>query len=252
MNRSETLAAYAYEYLGSWSLIADALRRGQEPRRYEIREPYLTIYDKEYPDSLRRLRFPPWVIFWRGNPDLLKEPGITVVGSRQMNAYGREMTVQIASRLREKFVLVSGLARGVDAQVHRTALAGGKTIGVIGSGLSTHYPRCNAGLYEQMAGSHLILSEYPCFVPVRREHFPWRNRILAALGQQIIVTQARCKSGTMLTVNEAVALGKDVWCVPWPLVSPEGEGCNQLIAQGALILASLEQLEDIRPRPRRA
>ncbi len=246
MNKRERLIAYACKEAGDWSRIAEDLRYAKDCT-YVSDEPCITIYDEIYPESLRKLRFPPWVLFYRGDISLLKKPSLTIVGSRKMTEYGYRVTVHIADVLKERFVLVSGLAAGIDAAVHSSALAGGRTIGVIGSGLDTQYPSQNRELYEQMQKDHLILSEYPHSVGVRKEHFPWRNRILAALGQCIIVTEARIKSGSMLTVNEAIALSKDIYCVPSLFDFESGKGCNRLISQGAFMLYEMEQLKDIVP-----
>ena len=209
-------------------------------------ENYITIADEEYPECLRKLRFPPWVLFYQGDISLLKQPMITIVGSRDLCEYGRQMSEMTASILQEKYVIVSGLARGVDAVVAETTLAlGGKTIAVIGSGLGTHYPYENENLYQKIGEKGLILSEYPFPTGVRKHHFPWRNRILAGLGESLIVTQAQEHSGTMITVNEALNLSKDVYCIPYPMDDIHGSGCNRLIEEGAGIIYSRTQLKDL-------
>ena len=209
-------------------------------------ENYITIADEEYPECLRKLRFPPWVLFYQGDISLLKQPMIAIVGSRDLCEYGRQMSEMTASILQEKYVIVSGLARGVDAVVAQTTLAlGGKTIAVIGSGLGTHYPYENENLYQKIGEKGLILSEYPFPTGVRKHHFPWRNRILAGLGESLIVTQAQEHSGTMITVNEALNLSKDVYCIPYPMDDIHGSGCNRLIEEGAGIIYSRTQLKDL-------
>ena len=244
MNRQEILASYSLKYEGDWTRIAEAVRNHEKPGSVP-QASYFTIYDEIYPQTLKELRFPPWVIYYQGDTSLLKKDGITVVGSRNPDDYGIQVTRDITTRLCLDYVMISGLAKGVDALVHHTAIrCGGKTIGVIGSSLSVQYPKENQDLYRAMR-DHLILSEYPPDTGVRKKHFPWRNRILAALGKAVIVTQAACKSGTMHTVNEAINLSKDVYCVPHPFMSEAGEGCNKLISQGAMILYGFAQLEDL-------
>lgn len=248
IERREVLARYAMEAQGDWSETARMIRTGAPVPSVLIQDSYLTIFDEAYPTSLRQLRFPPWVLFYQGNLDLLKQSGMTVVGSRNMNEYARSMTQAVTARLSDRFVIISGLAKGVDACAHSEAISHqGKTIGVIGSGLKTHYPSVNERLYRRMAVDQLILSEYPWQVGVRREHFPWRNRILAALGQAVIVTQANVRSGTMLTVNEAITLSKDIYCIPYPTGDESGSGCDLLIQQGANILYDLSMLDDLQP-----
>ncbi len=242
----ELLAAYAVRYRGEWKKISAAIARNEPVNDQEVKETYLTIADEEYPAALRRLRFPPWVLFYAGNLELLNYPAVTIIGSRDMHAYGKQMTELAASILAEEYVLVSGLAKGVDGTVHRTAIRqGGHTIGVIGCGLNISYPRCNQDLYERMSRDQLILSEYPRDTMPEAWHFPWRNRILAALGQAVIVTEAKRTSGTMHTVNEAIALSREVWCVPYPFGAAEGEGCNLLISEGANLVVNEDSLRDL-------
>ncbi len=247
MMQRNQLASLSYACSGSWGKISRALSEQTEFPHLNISENYITILDDAYPDCLRKLRYPPWVLFYQGDISLLKTPMMTIVGSRNLTVYGEACTKEAASILKKRFTLVSGLAKGADGIVHACALDKGKTIAVIGSGLGTRYPACNASLYKKIAEKGLILSEYPYSVPVRREHFPWRNRILAALGESVIVTQASVHSGTMITVNEALALSKDIYCFPYPFGTEEGRGADLLIAEGAEILYDSAQLKDLIP-----
>ncbi len=247
MEKREILAEYAYRSGGDWSLTAQALKNNEAVFRTSVKEPYITIYDSAYPELLRQLRFPPWVLFYRGDISLLKKPAVSIVGSRRPCDYGERMAVLSAEVLSRRYVTVSGLARGIDGIVHRSSLSVGRTIGVIGSGFDFRYPRENASLYRTMEKNHLILSEYPHDTAVKKKHFPWRNRIIAALGQCTIVVQADTKSGTMLTVNEALALSRDVYCFPYRMDDPWGRGCNLLISQGAYIIRDRQDLEQILP-----
>ncbi|MBW9212055.1 MULTISPECIES: DNA-processing protein DprA [Terrabacteria group] len=231
--KREDIAQYSYRYAGNWKAIEQAILKEEENPCYKVYEPYITYLDPEYPEEFRQLDYPPWVLFYRGNIHLLKKRKITIIGSREISARGKYYTRQVCAKLRKDFVLISGLAKGVDALVHESCLQDGQTIAIIGSGLETHYPVCNEKLYQELSQNHLILSEWPGYVRVQKFHFPWRNRLLAALGEKIIVTQAKYKSGTMITVQEALQLGKDVYCLPYPLNEVEGSGCNQLIQEGA-------------------
>ena len=245
MLKREDIAYYAYRYNGDWDAIAKAVSRNETPVLQDIHEPYITLLDENYPACLKQLQYPPWILFYRGDVSLLNKPMTTIIGSRTLTPYGACMTVNCASILKERYVLVSGLAKGADALVHRTAFAGGHTIGVIGSGFSRCYPPVNRPLYTEMAANHLILSEYPYPCGVRKEHFPWRNRILAALGSSLIVTQAALHSGTMITVSEALQLGRDIYCFPWPYEDACGAGCDRLIEEGAMVLYTEEQIRAI-------
>lgn len=245
MTEREKLAAYAWMFSGDWTRIAEAEKNHLVPDAVRITEQYITCLDEDYPKQFRALRYPPWVIFYRGDLSLLKRRMISIVGSRDLQPYGAYGTCWCADLLKREFVLVSGLAKGADGLVHRRALEGGKTIGIIGSGFSRRYPYCNKDLYQIMEQDHLVLSEYPFHTGIRRHHFAWRNRLIAALGEALIVTQARIRSGTMLTVNEAASLAKDIYVLPWQIHDPWGEGCSKLISEGAMILWQEEQLKDI-------
>ncbi|MEG0239901.1 DNA-processing protein DprA [Anaerorhabdus sp.] len=243
MEYSKRIAYYAYEVDGDWDKIAEKIRNNDEPKVVPIHEKYTTILDSDYPNQLRDLRFPPWILFYCGNLALVNQKCVSIIGSRNPSAYGLWATEEITRKLANRYVIVSGLAKGIDAKAHETALISGKTIGVIGSGLSICYPESNKKVYDKMKDSHLILSEYPYYTRIKKHHFPWRNRIIAALSEACIVCEARYKSGTMLTVNEALTLSKEVYVVPHHIGEIEGEGCNLLIEQGAQIITSIQNLE---------
>lgn len=233
----EYLANLSYKYKGDWNKITKAIGRNEQVENYDIKEKYFTIVDKEYPEEFKNLRFPPWVIYYKGDIELLKRRKVAIVGSRRIGKYAYTITRKLCKKLSRDNCLVSGLALGVDGVVHESAIInGGKTIGVIGSGLGYVYPKENKELYQIMGSEHLIISEYPYFVKIEKYHFPWRNRLIAALGEKLYVTQAQIKSGTMHTVNEALNLAKEVYCVPYGLDDLDGEGCNLLIFQGANII----------------
>ncbi len=227
-------------YQGDYEKIAYAIK-------YDIRLPStrtnvdaITIVDEEYPKSLKQLRYPPFVLFYKGNLKLLSQQGISVVGSRYPDDYGVKMTKRIVNECHRSYVIVSGLAKGIDATAHQAALDIQRpTVAVIGCGIDCIYPKENEKLYGDVAAQGLIISEYPVNTPPRRHHFPFRNRLIAALGSKCVVTSATLKSGTMITVNEAISLGKEVLCLPYPIGVSSGEGCNLLISQGATILTNV-------------
>ena len=228
---------YALKYQGDWSSIARAIQRKESYQEVHYPLNYLTILDEAYPNSLKELRYPPWILFYKGDITLLKKEKISIIGSRDYCEYGRSSTEEVIQNLPSSYVIVSGLAKGIDAYAHQYAIQyGHSTIGVIGCGIDVIYPKQNAYLYKEMENQHLIISEYPGKVPPRKVHFPWRNRIIASLGKALIVTDAKIHSGTMLTVNEAISLSKDIYCIPYPYRVKNGEGCNLLISQGAFIL----------------
>ena len=232
----------ALRYQGEWEKITEGLKQGEKPPCPEIAAPYVTWADAEYPALLRQLRFPPWILFYQGNLALADLPATGIVGSRQACRYGLTMTERCCGALKDE-VIVSGLALGIDGAAHRAALRLCRgTIGIAGCGLDRPYPAYNRDLYTELPKANLLLSEYPPQTPPLKHHFPWRNRLIAALSDRIVVMQAGFHSGTMLTVNEAIELNREVWCLPYPAMNKEGEGCNLLISQGAEILMDPSQL----------
>jgi DNA processing protein len=178
---------------------------------------------------------PPPVVFALGRLDLLAGPGVAIVGSRRPTSYGREACrLAASSAAAAGLVVVSGMARGLDAIAHQMALdAGGTSIGVLGNGLGVVYPAANRRLYERMAAGGLLISE---FVPGERPHagsFPRRNRLIAALARVTLVVEAAFDSGALITANRALDQGRDVMAVPGPITSRVSDGTNRLIRDGA-------------------
>ena len=232
MEYRDYLIALAIKYQGSYWRIKKAVRENEEVEKGASQQA-ITIVDEDYPAELMQLRYPPLVLFYRGDRRLLKGRKIAVVGSREAVKYGIQATNAIVRELNRDFTIVSGMARGIDRIAH---LSAARSIGVLGNGLDIIYPTENRDLYCYMEQKQLLISEYPCGVRPQRYHFPFRNRIIAALGEKLIVTQAREKSGTMLTVEETLELGKEVYAVPYRLLDVEGAGCNYLLQQGALMI----------------
>ena len=196
----------------------------------------ITMADPDYPAAFLMLEDPPYVVFYRGDKSLIHQRGVAIVGSREMTPYAEQVTRWIASTLADRYPIVSGLAKGVDATAHAAALLKGRTVAVLGCGIDRIYPSTNAALYHHIIAQGLVLSEYPALTPPLAAHFPWRNRLVAALSSTVIVTQADFKSGSMITVKQALALGKDVATIPYRLGDREGEACNALIRDGALLI----------------
>lgn len=228
----ELLIRYAIKYKGSYPAIRKAVREHEYVSDIPLQKA-ITILDEDYPAGLLQLKYPPYVLFYCGNKELLKEESIAVVGSRDACNYGINATQMLVRKLSSSYVIVSGMAKGIDAVAHWNA---SRSIGVLGNGLDISYPACNSDLYRHIKETGLLISEYPLTTSPRREHFPFRNRIMAALSSKVIVCQASEKSGTMLTVNEALELGRDIYVVPYRMTDREGRGCNSLIQQGANII----------------
>src|SRR5690606_30341646 len=176
----------------------------------------ITILDNGYPELLKNIYQPPWVLYCKGDLSLLKENlKIAVVGSREPTSYGVEVTKWLVKKLAEnKIIVVSGFAKGIDTKAHEgTIHAGGKTIGVLGGGFFHLYPKENEALARIMENEHLLLSEYPPKVPPKKYHFPERNRIISGLTVGTVVVEAKEKSGSLITSNFALEEGREVFAI---------------------------------------
>ena len=182
------------------------------------------------------------LIFYQGDINLLKEKDVGIVGARNCSTQALQNTDRIVQRLQSKYVIVSGLAKGIDARAHYNAT---KTIGVLGCGINVIYPKENTYLFERMKNNGLIISEYPMHVKPLAYHFPWRNRLIAALSDSLVVIEAAYKSGTMITVNECLELSVPIYCVPTAFQDEKHQGCNYLISNGANILVDIKDVDDI-------
>ncbi len=201
--------------------------------------PSISILDDEYPIELKNCYNPPVLLFYQGNVDLLKRPKMAVVGARTASQTGTKSVQKIVSELGNQFVIVSGLARGIDTSAHISALKnGGATIAVIGCGLDVHYPKENKLLQEYLGKNHLILSEYAVGEAPLKFHFPERNRIIAGLSQGVIVAEAKMRSGSLITCERALEEGRDVFAIPGNILDGKSDGCHHLIKEGAKCITS--------------
>lgn len=206
--------------------------------------------DALYPDSLAVLRDAPIFLFYRGNPALLQEESIAIVGSRNPTHYGREQAFTIAQQLiTSDWHVISGLAIGIDGEAHKgamhnsTGIGRGKTIAVLGSGLAEIYPKRHKELAEQIVSSGgLLLSE--CFPDEKAlaQNFPRRNRIVSGISRGTLVIEAAIKSGSLITARLAAEQGRDVFALPGAVVNPLSRGCHQLIKEGANLIESAEDM----------
>lgn len=199
----------------------------------------VTWYSQDYPASLRDIDEPPYVLFCKGNVSLLNENCLAVVGTRKVSSYGRRIAVDFTRILCENFVIVSGLAYGVDTLAHETVLQEhGRTVAVLGSGILNIYPAVNLNLSKQIVDcGGLVISEYGLREEPFAYHFPHRNRIVAGLSKGVLVCQAPQKSGTLSTVEIALGQGKDIFAVPGEIYDKGFAGSNSLIKsmQGACV-----------------
>lgn len=205
--------------------------------------PSLSILDKTYPEELRAIYNPPVLLFYQGNLELLSKPKLAVVGARNCSQTGTQAVKKIIDELANQFVIVSGLARGIDTAAHLASLKnGGATIAVIGSGLDVTYPKENHRLQAYLAQHHLVLSEYPVKTQPLRYHFPERNRIIAGLVRGILVVEAKKRSGSLITCERALEEGREVFAVPGDILSGYSDGCHHLIQEGAKCTSSASDI----------
>jgi DNA processing protein len=197
--------------------------------------------DPHYPAALRDLPDPPRTLWTRGQLALLERPCVAIVGTRRATAYAERVTRELARSLaRAGACVVSGLARGVDVAAHRAALeANGATCAVLGTGLDIVYPRGHAALQREIGEHGVLLSELAPSYAAHGGSFPRRNRIIAALARVTIVVEAGVKSGALITANHALELNRTVAAVPGPIDIPQAEGSNELLRDGATMIASM-------------
>ncbi|MGZ4123799.1 MAG: DNA-processing protein DprA, partial [Tumebacillaceae bacterium] len=209
---------------------------------------FVSMLDVEYPASLRQMYDPPAGLFIAGQFPPCGAQALAVVGSRKPTTYGRGVTQKLVEECAlQGLTIVSGLARGIDTIAHEAAIqAGGQTVAVLGSGLLNIYPRENVHLAERIAaGNGAVISEWHPLMVGKPGNFPVRNRIIAGLSQATLVVEAGEKSGSLITADQALEQGRDVYAIPGPITSPQSAGTNRLIQQGAkLVLSGEDMLED--------
>lgn len=226
--KRELLIAYSLFYDGEYTLIDKAINTNKQITPVYVANA-ITILDDEYPKELLSLKYPPFVLYYKGNLELLKENIIGVVGSRKPCDYALKATKALVRANRDK-VIISGLAKGIDACAHQNAH---RTIGILGCGIDYIYPYCNKELIENVSRNGLILSEYPFMSKPLAFHFPFRNRIISALSNNVYIMQSNSASGTMTTVNQALELGKTIKVLPYDIFNEYGINNNRLIYEGA-------------------
>jgi DNA processing protein len=209
----------------------------------------MTLLDSDYPALLHTIGEPPPVIFLLGNCGLLDCPAVAIVGSRDHSPYGAEVCRMLATAAaRRGIVVISGMARGLDAVGHIAALdAEGGTIGVLGNGLGVVYPAANRALYERVAAQGLLLTEFPPGERPSVYTFPRRNRLISALARATVVVEAASGSGALITADAALEQGRDVLAVPGNITSHTSVGTNRLIRDGAIPVLDTADLLGLYP-----
>lgn len=206
-----------------------------------------------YPALLSEISDPPPILYLRGNARLLNQPQLAMVGSRHASRQGLENAYRFASELSHQgFTITSGMALGIDTECHRGALAGGKTLAVLGTGVDIVYPARNHQLAEEIIERGALLSEFPLATGPRRSLFPKRNRLISGMSLGVLVVEAALQSGSLITARCALEQGREVYAIPGSIHGTASRGCHAMIRQGAKLVETaadiLDELQGWMPR----
>lgn len=205
----------------------------------------LTLNHADYPLYLKEIYNPPPILYYKGNLSLTKQPMLGIVGPRKLSPYGKTVTEYFTKALCHHFCIVSGLASGCDTLAHQTCIQMKQhTIAVLGVGLDKVYPYENKTLQETIAKEHLLLTEIPLFNRPAPFHFPLRNRLISGLSKGVLITEAKQKSGSLITANYALEQNREVFAVPGSIFSDSSAGVHALIKQGATCTISADDIFD--------
>lgn len=229
----------------NWESQVDPSKEVAEARSRGIT--IITQEDASYPRHLLQAYDAPILLYVWGEILPRDKHSLSVVGSRRTTSYGQRVTKKLTYQLAHAgYTIVSGLARGIDTAAHEAALAAkGRTIAVVGAGLGKLYPPENLELAERIAdGNGAVISEFPLQRPPDKQTFPMRNRIVAAWGQAVLVTECPAWSGSLITANLASDYGKPIFAVPGPIDKATSTGCHDLIRNGATLITDASQMID--------
>ncbi|OGB27572.1 MAG: DNA protecting protein DprA [Burkholderiales bacterium RIFCSPLOWO2_02_FULL_57_36] len=226
------------------ALIEQTLVWAEQPDNH-----VLTLADSDYPKALLEIADPPLMLYLKGHIELLSNPSLAIVGSRNATAQGISNAEKFSEVMSEAgLTIVSGMALGIDTAAHQGSLRcshkinAGSTIAVIGTGADIVYPARNRTLAHQIAQAGCIVSEYPLGMPAIAANFPRRNRIISGLARGVLVVEAAAQSGSLITARMALDQGRDVFAIPGSIHSPLSKGCHQLIKQGAKLVESAQDI----------
>lgn len=217
---------------------------------HKLRERGICFFHREsqeYPERLAQLYDSPNLLYYIGRLPDFSRPVLAMVGSRRATIYGRKMAREFAQNLaRQGIQIVSGMAAGVDAASHMGALdGGGYTLGVLGGGIDTIYPVENFNLYQRVYETGGVISEYNIGIMPKKGTFPMRNRIISGISDGVFVTEAGKRSGSLITADQGLEQGKDIFALPGRITDSLSQGCNYLISQGAILVRSPEDIVEV-------
>jgi DNA processing protein len=205
----------------------------------------LTLHDPDYPPLLAQIADPPPILYLQGDPTLLRQPQLAIVGSRNPTAAGLSNARDFSACLAGAgLTITSGLAVGIDGAAHQGALLQGSSIAVTGTGLDRVYPAQHRKLAHEIAESGALASEYPPGTPPRAENFPHRNRIISGLSLGTLVVEATPHSGSLITARLALEQGREVFAIPGSIHNPQARGCHRLIREGAKLVETAQDIID--------
>lgn len=251
MEINDVILYFALKYEGDWDLIYKAIQRKEaiendflEKEKKKMKCGYITILDNNYPKNLKEIYKPPFILFYKGNIELLNRNIISFVGSRNCNEYSVKSTEKLIkdiASIDKQTVICSGLALGIDTIAHESSIKENlKTIAILPCGIDICYPSSNYGLYYSIIDKGLLLSEYPFSKQIQKDKIPFRNRIIAGLCSSLVVTSCKNRSGSLVSVRYALESGKDIFVLPHPI--DDDSFCNHLIKEGAYIITEGKDL----------
>jgi DNA processing protein len=253
---------------GSWETAARALADGTGPipeewharvtggtglevtlrQMHRLGITVLIPSDPQWPDQIERLGdATPFILYCRGNADLLRTPSVAVVGARAATGYGEHVTMELSGALADRGItVVSGAAYGIDGMAHRAALASrGGTIAVLAGGVDRFYPAGHDALLTRIVEAGLVISELPPGAAPTRWRFLQRNRIIAALSNALVVVEAGYRSGSLNAAGHALSVGVPLGAVPGPVTSATSAGCHKLIREGAALITGVDEVLEL-------
>jgi DNA processing protein len=247
LRRAEGIGNEVAEQISNWESIVDLA--AELERISEFGANVITQQSPEYPKALREIHAPPIVLYVWGELQDRDQHAIAIIGARRTTHYGTESAKKLAYQIAYAgLTVISGLARGIDTAAHQGALAAkGRTIAVIGSGLTKLYPPENRALAEKIRdGNGAVVSEFSMEVEPDRQTFPMRNRIISGWSHGVLVVEAGLNSGALITASQALEQGRSVYAVPGQMNAPSAMGSNRLIQQGAkLVMSANDVLDDL-------
>ena len=224
-----------------------ALEKAHHTKKYLERHPELQVVSRwcaSFPTALKNIPYPPWVLFFKGQLPSAGYPSLAIIGTRRPNLYGREVLEAIVPHLqRSPLQIISGLAQGVDSIAHSLACSYElQNFAILANGLDHIYPRVHEGLAREISRNGGLISEFPPLTPARKEHFPWRNRIISGLSNAIWIVQGNKKSGTRHTGDHAAAQGRTICVTPGDIFSEHSEIAHYFLRNGATPIFDAQDL----------